>query len=451
MSLRRSSSFLLALLVAAVPAFGGEGDANWPQWRGPAGDGTTEAAPTATEWGPDRNVRWRTPLPEAGNSTPVVWGDRIFLTQPVTEGSRRELWCLDRATGRELWRRGVAYDEGESTHRTNPYASASPATDAERVVAWFGSAGLICWDVDGTELWRRDLGRQEHQWGYGSSPILYDNLCILPFGPGPREFLIAVDKTTGETVWQVDALDDAAERNLSGPENDGNANDYRSDKPREKRLRGTWGTPILVEVDGRTELVMTLPRRVSGFNPATGERLWTCGGAAPLAYASPMAAGDVVVVLGGYGGASFAVRAGGRGDVTETRRLWHQPKGGSWLGTGVVVDGFVYICNMGGVLHCLDANTGEERWKARAGDGGTWSSVTLTGDGLAFLLTKSGVTTVFRPDPEAFQLVAENDLGESTNASVVATEEELLIRTDEALWSIGDPPADGAGRRDARE
>ena len=434
--MRSLISAALALGLFTGGAGAAETGEDWPQWRGPGGDGATAASGGPTEWGPTENVAWRIALPEAGNSTPIVRGDRVFFTQPLSATNERALICVDRATGAERWRRAVQYTEEETSHRTNPYCSASPVADDRRVIAWFGSAGLICWDLEGKELWRRDLGRQEHMWGYGSSPILYGDLCVLHFGPGNREFLIAVDKTTGETVWRVDALDDAAERALSGPENDGNANDFRSDKARENRLRGAWSTPILIEAGGRTELVVTLPRRVGAFDPATGERLWTCGGSAPLAYASPMEADGVIVAPGGYRGASLGVRAGGDGDVTATRRLWHEPEGNGWLGTGAVHDGFVYICDMGGVLHCLEARTGEVRWKARVGGGGTWSSVTKTGDGLMYLLTKSGTTTVFRPDPEAFRQVAENDLNERTNATVVAAGDELFIRTDEALWAF---------------
>ncbi|MFH5806074.1 PQQ-binding-like beta-propeller repeat protein [Alienimonas sp. DA493] len=426
-----------SLGAGVLPAAEGE---RWPQWRGPDGSGRTAATDVVSEWGPERNVNWRAELPEAGNSTPVVWGDRVFLTQPLSEKNQRALLCLDRATGAERWRRGVTYEQPESTHKTNPYASASPATDGERVVAWFGSAGLLCWDMEGNELWRRDLGEQRHMWGYGSSPILHGDLCILNFGPGDREFLLAVDKTTGETVWQVDALDDEAERALSGPENDGNSRDFEADGPRRDRLRGSWSTPIVITVDGREELVVTLPRRVSAFDPATGERLWTCGGFGPLAYASPMASDDgIVVALGGYGGACLAVRAGGSGDVTETRRLWHQPRGAGYLGTGAVVDGAVYVCDMGGVLRCLDVQTGEELWKARVAGGGTWSSVTQTADGRMFLLTKSGTTAVFRANREEYEPIAANDLDESTNASVVAAGDDLFVRTDDALWSVGAP------------
>ena len=396
------------------------------------------AVAIVTTWGPNLNVRWRTELPEAGNSTPIVYGDRIFLTQPLGDSQERGLMCFDRATGNVLWRRGVKYTADEPTHRTNPYCSASPAADDDRVIAWLGSAGLICWDHDGNELWRRDLGIQKHQWGYGSSPILHEKLCILNFGPGNLEFLIAVDKTTGETVWKVDAWDDAKERELSGPENDGGANDFTRNDERAERLRGSWSTPIIANIGGKTQLLATLPRRVASFNPANGNLNWVCGGGAPLAYASPMESDGIVVGLGGYRGASLAVRGSGEGDITDAQRLWHEPKDSGWLGTGIIEDGVLYAADMGGVLSCRDMETGEVLWKERTEGGSTWSSVTQDESGLMFLLSKSGTTTVFRPNKEKFDLVATNSLGETTNASVVIAGNDILIRTDKALWSIGE-------------
>lgn len=437
---------LLAISHFVMATHGISEDRVWPQWRGPDGTGKTSATNVPSTWGKNLNVKWRVELPEAGNSTPIVWGDRVFLTQPVSESNLRALMCFDRQTGQELWRRGIVDAEPETSHQTNPYCSASPVTDGQRVIAWFGSAGLVCYDFEGQELWRRDLGKQAHMWGYGSSPILYKDLCLLNFGPGEREYLIALDKVTGETRWKIASLDDAAERKWSGPENDGNANDFTSDKPRSERLRGSWNTPIIVHVDeavkssgsdrGHDELIAALPRRVEGINPLTGERLWTCGDAAPLAYASPMLSGETVVVLGGFGGASLAVRAGGQGDVTTSHRVWHRPNDKGWLGTGVVHDGAIYISGIEGILSCLDVQSGDELWRKRIGGGGTWSSITQTADGRMFLLDKSGRTTVFAPDRDAFQEIAVNELDEPTNASVVIAGDDLLIRTNQALWSF---------------
>jgi outer membrane protein assembly factor BamB len=181
----------------------------------------------------------------------------------------------------------------------------------------------------------------------------------------------------------------------------------------------------------------TLPRRVASFNPANGNLNWICGGAAPLAYASPMESEGTVVGLGGYGGASLAVRGDGEGNVTDTQRLWHKSNGSGWLGTGVIEDGAIYAADMSGVLSCRDVETGDVLWKERTDAGSTWSSITQDKNGLMFLLSKSGTTTVFRPNKETFDLVATNPLGEDSNATVVIAGDDILIRTDKALWSIG--------------
>ena len=176
---------------------------NWPAWRGPAGSGRSDDdAPL--KWSATENVRWRTPLPGHGNSTPIVWGSRVFLTQAIEQEHRRTLMCFNRSDGTLRWQSGVTYAEDEPTHRSNPYCAASPVTDGERVIAFFGSAGLFCFDLDGKELWRRDLGKITHMGGYGASPVLHGNLCILNFGPGENGALIALNKDSGEVVWRVE-------------------------------------------------------------------------------------------------------------------------------------------------------------------------------------------------------------------------------------------------------
>src|SRR6185503_169582 len=157
--------------------------ANWPAWRGPLGTGITEEKNLPTKWSKTENLKWRIPLPEAGNSTPIVWGDRIFVTQAV--GKQRMLMCFNRADGKLLWQQGVTTRlAADPTHATNPHCSASPVTDGERVIAWFGSAGLACYDFTGKKLWSVDLGLQRHIWGYGASPMILGELCFLNFGPG---------------------------------------------------------------------------------------------------------------------------------------------------------------------------------------------------------------------------------------------------------------------------
>ena len=189
---------VLSMFVVCVSVNTATAD-NWPAWRGPSADGVSREKNLPVEWSGAKNIRWKVPLPDRGNSTPVVWGSRIFITQAIESEGRRTVMCLDRVNGRLLWQSGTAWKEKEETHPDNPYCSASPATDGERVIVSFGSAGVYCYDFDGKELWHRDLGKQQHEWGYASSPVLYRGLCLLNFGPGERSFIIALDKRSGRS------------------------------------------------------------------------------------------------------------------------------------------------------------------------------------------------------------------------------------------------------------
>jgi hypothetical protein len=203
--MRKAIAFSLVGLLAVPPA-GFVLAGNWPGWRGPTGTGVSPEDNLPTEWGREKNVRWRVDLPGPGNASPIVWGDRVFVAQAVAEGNRRTLICFDRKTGKQLWQSGVAYAEKEPTHETNPYAAGTPATDGQRVYACFGSAGVFAYDLDGKELWRRDLGKLNHMFGNAISPVLHGDLCILNYGPdmarGGR--LVALNKATGEVAWEAE-------------------------------------------------------------------------------------------------------------------------------------------------------------------------------------------------------------------------------------------------------
>lgn len=413
---------------------------HWPQWRGPGGNGITNEAGLPTTWSRETNVAWRVELPESGNSSPVVWGDRIFVTQPISAENMRTVICFRKSDGKQLWQQGVKYDQEEASHRTNPYCSPSPVTDGERVIVWFGSAGLVCYDMDGTRLWQKDLGPLEHMWGYGTSPILHEDLCILNFGPGANEALLALNKTNGEEVWRVAPLDVTEELELSGPENDGNVDPARDKSDLDKKLRGAWGTPVVEKVGDQTHLIVAHPRRMSAYDPASGKLRWTCGGSAPLAYVTPMRSENTFLTLGGYFGGSIAVDGDGEGDVTDTKRVWHKERESTnWLGTGVVRDGHLYICDMKGVAHCFDCATGEIRWKERlpGSSGECWSSMTMTGDGVIYLMSQKGDVFVFRASPDGYEAIAKNQMEENSNSTVAVSNGQLIIRTFDALWCIG--------------
>lgn len=405
---------LLALLVCA-PILA----ENWPAWRGPAATGVSAETALPLRWSAKENVYWRTSLPERGNSTPIVWRDRIFVTQAVEKEGKRTLMCFERATGKLLWQSGVAHLEKEATHATNPYCSSSPVTDGQRVIAWFGSAGLLCYDLHGKELWRRDLGQQAHIWGYGSSPVLHGNLCILNFGPGERSFIIAVDKHSGKTVWQVD-------------EPGGNFGNNQSE------WRGSWSTPLVIQAGTREELIVGLPGRAAAFEPRTGKELWTCQGLNPLIYTSPLWDGGVLVLMGGFNGSSLAVRPGGTGDVTSTHRLWQIPKTKQRIGSGVIAGGYIYILDEPGVAGCYELRTGNTVWQERlvgpSKELTSWSSMLLA-DGKLYVINQGGDTFVLKPSPK-FELISANPLGEMTNASLAISNGDIFIRTHKALWCI---------------
>lgn len=176
---------------------------NWPGWRGPTGTGVSTEQNLPVQWSTTQNVRWRVDLPERGNSSPIVWGNRVFVTQAVSGDSRRTLMCFDRKDGKLLWQSGVTYKDREQTQRDNPYCSATPVTDGERVIASFGSAGLYCYDFEGKELWHRELGKMQHMFGNAASPVIVGDLCVLNFGPDEKARLVAVNKRTGEPVWEA--------------------------------------------------------------------------------------------------------------------------------------------------------------------------------------------------------------------------------------------------------
>ena len=209
---RYSTAILIAVTALSVAA----GD--WPVWRGPEGTGISSEKDVPLKWNAKENVRWRSELPGPGNSSPIVWGNRVFVAQAVQKENRRTVMCFDRAGGKLLWQSGVNYTEDEPTQENNPYCAGTPATDGERVYVCFGSAGIYAYDFDGKEAWHRDLGKLNHMFGNAVSPILHGDLCIFNFGPDEKARLVALDRKTGQTIWEVEPPKlDEAERQFGGP------------------------------------------------------------------------------------------------------------------------------------------------------------------------------------------------------------------------------------------
>lgn len=419
--------FLPGLLLVAIALSPAAAGADWPGFRGPSGNGVTDAQNVPVEWAADRGIVWKAAVPGDCNGSPVVSGGRVFVTSADKEGRKRVLHCFDAADGKEAWAKAVEFDKVMPTHETNLYAGTTPAADGKHVVVWHASAGLFCYDFSGRELWNRPLGEFRHLWGYGTSPVIHAGRVILHTGPGASVFIMALDPETGETLWKFD----------EPVEGNGESNAAR-------KYMGSWSTPVIVTLQGRDVVVCSMATRVIGLDFRTGELIWSCDGLrgdrGDLCYTSPVVTGDVCVALGGYQGPAIGFRMEGTGDITEQQRLWRKAEGNPQrIGSGVVVDGLMYQVNAGpNTLQCLDPLTGEVKWQARAPGAAHWSSIVAAG-GLLYSTDQKGTTLVFRPNPEKFERVALNALGEPTNATPAIVDGRVYIRTFGSLYCIWTP------------
>lgn len=408
---------------------------NWPAWRGPTGDGVSAEKDLPIKWTTSENVRWKVKLPSAGNSTPIIWGDRVFMTQAnnVTQwpprvptnyaggasagghavAEKRSVMCFDRRNGDPLWQRDVIYKDPEITHPTNPFCAASPVTDGERVIASHGSAGLVCYDFEGREIWKYDVGRLEHLWGTASSPILYGDLCIQWCGPGERQFLLAVNKKTGERVWET-----------AEPDGDTGITS--------KTFLGTWSTPVIARVGDQDQLIFAVPHRLKGFDPKTGQELWSARVGGVYCYHSPLIIENVAV----YG--SSLVKLGGSGDITRDQLPYRV--GAMYISTATVGGDYLYTYNNAGVPSCYEWKTGKELWKGqidtRPGGKEAWGSP-VHAAGRLYITDQQGTTSVFTAGP-TYEHLATNSLDETTNSSIAIASGDIFIRTYKHLWCIGE-------------
>jgi outer membrane protein assembly factor BamB len=395
--------------------------ANWPAWRGPTHDGISAETNAPLRWNRSQNVRWIHRLPEPGNSTPILWSNSVFVTQSTR--NQRGIIAIDRRNGRARWN---ATEEGtplERTERTHPFCSPSPVTDGERVIAWLGSVGVVAYDFEGKKLWHTELGPQDHQFGYGSSPVLHHHQVFLNFGPGTREFIVALDKTTGKELWRT-----------TGPNTGGND------------TYGTWSTPLVTYVGQQAQLLVALRDYFAGLDPATGREIWHARGVGLQAKASPIANGKIAVISGDLRGAEIAVQLGGTGDVTDSHRLWKENPPRRRVGSGIIVGDHIYGAQANGLMDCVHLETGDVVWAERMSGSGAnsaiWSSPVLVGNRIYFH-NQGGDTAIVEASP-TFRQLAVNSIGEPGNASPVIADGELYLRTYAALWCIREgttPPA----------
>ncbi len=416
-----------ALLVAASLIWPGLAEANWPAWRGPEANGVSSEVSLPLEWSPTKNIRWRVDLPDRGNSSPIVWGNQVFVTQAIEQAHFRGVISFDARTGRQLWQKGTTFALKESTHGDNPYCAASPVTDGRIVVATFGSAGVFAYDFSGQELWQRNLGPQVHNWGNASSPVILGDRVFIYHGPGTNSAFYALNLKTGATLWRVELPEP-----VPGERTDGFAG-------RGSGMVGSFSTPVLTKIDGQNQLVISLPEYLHAFDPATGKELWRCGGLNPLVYTSPVVYDGQVLTLGGFMGSGMLVKPSGTGDITRKARVWHEQRAKKGrIGSSVIKDDLVFLLNMDGMAECFELATGKQVWTERlpvlGAKGDSWSSALLAGDRVYFV-NQAGETHVVRASRK-FEVLASNALKEPTNSSLVVSGKDLLLRTYKGLWCI---------------
>jgi outer membrane protein assembly factor BamB len=404
-------AWVLILFAASCAETALAADVNWPRWRGPAGDGHSAETGLPVRWDAG-SVVWKTPLRGRGQSSPVIWGDHIFLTTALENGKQRLVCCVDRKTGKILWEQIAWTGVPEKTHAMNGWASSTCATDGERVVAFFGKGGIHCYSVEGKPIWSRDLGSFEGPWGTAASPVIVGDLVIQNCDAEKEACLLALDRKTGETVWRT---------------------------PREAPERGGWSTPVLVPANGRDELVLNGARAVIAYDPATGKPLWSCKSFNGRGEPTATLGKGLVVLVNGLQGDMYAVRPGGQGDVTRTHMAWHTPRrSGRDQPSPLVVGDYLLVMNMAGIVTCYEAATGKEVGKERLS--GKFSSSPIAAGGLAYFQSDEGTTYVLEPGP-TIKVVAHNDLGAPTGedfrASLTPARGQIFSRSDRALYCIG--------------
>jgi len=395
---------------------------DWSRFRGPSGMGTSEAKDLPTKWSLTENIAWKVSLPGPGASSPIVFGDRIYLTcytgyfvpgEPggSPEDLKRHLLALKRSDGSTIWNQAVAAKlPEEKSIRDHGFAANTAAADADHVYVFFGKTGVFAFDHDGKQVWQADVGSKTHGWGTSASPVLYKDLVFINASV-ESESLVALDRKTGAEKWRA------------------------------KGIREAWNTPVVVtSAAGRPELIVATQGKVLAFDPEKGDPLWSCNtDIGWYMVPSVVAADGIVYCLGGRSGvAALAVKAGGSGDVTEKNRLWTSQKGSN-VSSPVYLDGHLYWMHESREsAFCAKAETGEVLYEKRLERAGQVYSSALMADGKLYYLTRDGRTFVLAAKP-TFEQIAMNDMkdGSIFNGSPAVDGKRLLIRSDKFLYCIG--------------
>jgi len=444
--LKLYSRVSIALVIIAISTLLFENSAgafagtSWPQWRGPSGQGISEEKDLPTTWSATKNIKWKTPIAGRGHSSPIVWGNKIFLTTaiegPLVPGAKAvkhmdgdkeyihpdsvgadhkhlfKVICLSRETGKILWGQtsfeGTPYDD---RHRKSSFASSTPATDGKYVYAFFGSEGLYAYDMNGKLAWKADLGKLATAgMGTGTSPILYHNLVIVQCDEenGERSFIVGVNKKTGKEVWRT---------------------------PR--KVQVSWATPLLVNTTKRAELITSGNEAVIAYEPATGKELWRHKGVDSNAIPSPVANNEMVFISAGFPARiAMAIKLGGTGDLVDSV-VWKYSKGTAYVPSPILYGDYLYLTTDRGILTCLDARTGEVKYEGgRAPIPATFTASPIAFGGKILMTSEDGDTFVIKAGPK-HEILGTNTVGEPVYASPAVADGNIFIRGEKNLYCIG--------------
>jgi len=440
---------LLGLTIAFGAVAAETGDTNWPAFRGLHASGVADGFATPVRWSVAReqNIKWKTPVPGLGHSAPIVWDNRLFVTTairargkarlkpglygditPVSDRTqiRWVLFCFDRETGKLLWERTA--NEGVPRTKRHPkssHANPTPVTDGRHVVAFFGSEGIYCYDTDGRPLWEKDLGLLDAgfyrapaaQWGFGSSPVIYDGHVIVQCDVQKGSFIAALDITNGQEVWRTP----------------------RDDVP-------TWSTPTIDVRPGRAQVIVNGYKHIGGYDLRSGRELWRLAGGGDIPVPTPVVGHDLVYLTSAHGGMSpiCAVRIDAEGDLGQTNGssrnehvAWGYERGGNYMQTPLVYGKHLYLCSDRGVLSCLDAVTGRYIYQQKLPIRSAFTASPVAADGKIYLTAENGHVAVVKAGAE-FQLIATNDLGESCLATPAVSTGQLFFRTRHRLVAVSE-------------
>jgi outer membrane protein assembly factor BamB len=410
---------LIPVILAACSVFAMAAD-NWPQFRGPDGTGHSDAKDLPTEWSETKNVVWKTPIHDRGWSSPVIFGKQVWLTSASKDGRQLFALCLDRDTGKII-RDIKLFDvpQPQYAHPFNTYASPTPVIEQGRVYITFGSPGTAAIDTKTFKvLWERRDFECNHFRGSGSSPIIFRDMLLMHFDGSDHQFVVALDKNTGKTIWRTERSIDFQDLDKNG-------------KPAaEGDLRKAFSTPHVVELNGRWEMISLGAKAAYGYDPFTGKELWRVE---ERGQHSASTRPVIFYPTGFSNGQLYAVRTGGNGLITDTHVAWRVKRGASNKPSILLIDDLIYMIGDTGIASCVEAKTGEIVWQQRIG--GEYSASPVYADGKIWLFSEEGKTTVFKPG-RTFEKLAENNLDEGFLASPAIAGKAFFLRTRTHLYRI---------------